>query len=68
MDKIFKAFDGVKKYITAVRTELKRVSWPSAQELRASTLIVLITLCTVTLFLWLCDSVFTQLFKQFRGF
>jgi preprotein translocase subunit SecE len=68
MDKVFKAFENIKKYIQAVRTELKRVTWPSKQELRASTVIVLITLITVTAYLWICDSVLLKLFEKIRGF
>lgn len=68
MDKITKAFENIKKYLQSVKTEMKRVTWPSKQELKSSTVIVLITLISVTTYLYLCDSVFVKLFEKIRGF
>ena len=66
MEKLKKLYAGVAKYLKSVQTELKRVSWPSKHELKSSTIIVLITLFSVTLYLWLCDSVFARLFDLIR--
>ena len=66
MEKLKKLYDGVAKYLKSVQTELKRVSWPSKQELKSSTIIVLITLFSVTAYLWFCNSVFNRLFELVR--
>jgi preprotein translocase subunit SecE len=50
------------KYLKSVQAETKRVSWPSKEELRAYTMVVLVTLIVVTVFLFLCDLLFTHLF------
>lgn len=66
MDKLNKIFAGVKKYIKGVTTEMKRVTWPSKHELKSSTIIVLVTLFSVTFYLWLCNNIFERLFLFFR--
>lgn len=66
MEKFKKMFSGISKYLKSVQTELKRVTWPSKQELKSSTIIVLITLFTVTFYLWLCDTVLSRLFEILR--
>jgi preprotein translocase subunit SecE len=68
MDKIRKGIDSVKKYIQNVRMELKRVTWPSKQELRASTIVVLLTLFAVTAYLWVWDSIFLKIFTKLKGY
>ncbi len=68
MEKIRKTIAGIKSYLQGVKTEFRRVSWPSKQELKASTVIVLITLFTVTSYLWICDQIFLKIFEKLRGF
>jgi preprotein translocase subunit SecE len=64
MEKLGKFFDKIKKYLLNVKTELKRVSWPSKKELYASTIIVLITLFSITLYMWLCDNIYIRIFER----
>ncbi|MCE1245882.1 MAG: preprotein translocase subunit SecE [Firmicutes bacterium] len=66
MDKLKSIYAGVAKYLKSVQTELKRVSWPSKQELKSSTVIVLLTLVAVTVYLWACDSVLAKVFELIR--
>lgn len=68
MNKFSKAIEGIKSYFKGVRTEFRRVSWPSKHELKSSTIIVLVTLITVTSYLWVCDKIFTKVFEMLRGF
>lgn len=56
----------IKKYLQGVKVEFKRITWPSKQELKSSTIIVLFTLAAVTTFLWLCNTLFTTVFEYFR--
>ena len=62
MEKITKSIEKIKRYIQNVKTELKRVTWPSKKELYASTVIVLITLISISSYMWVCDNVFVRLF------
>lgn len=67
MDKINKFVENIRKYFRGVATEVKRVSWPSSDELRSSTIIVLITLVSVTVYLWLCSSIFGRIIDKLRS-
>lgn len=58
-----KNYAAVVKYLKSVKSELKRVTWPSKQELQSSTLIVTVSLVAVSLFVYGVDMGFVQLFK-----
>jgi len=64
MDKIKKLFGDLQKYLKAVRSEVKRISWPSSQELRASTIVVIVTLVIVTAYLYVVDTVLGEIFVR----
>jgi len=55
-------FTEFQKYLKSVQAETKRVSWPTRDQLKAYTLVVLGTLLVVTLFLFICDLLFTHVF------
>ncbi len=48
-------FEKVKQFLKEVKTELKKVSWPSRRQVIDSTTVVLVTVGVVGLFLWLVD-------------
>lgn len=60
-----KLFNDIVKYFKAVRSEVKRITWPSSQELKASTIVVIITLFIVTGYLYIVDVILSELFKKF---
>jgi preprotein translocase subunit SecE len=60
-----KIYNDLVKYLKAVKSEVKRITWPSSQELKASTIVVIITLGIVTGYLYVVDTVLGQLFKKF---
>ena len=47
-------------FLTEVRNELKRVTWPSRKEVYATTLVVILTSIFFGLYLWLVDLGLTQ--------
>ncbi len=47
-------------FLTEVRNELKRVTWPSQKEVVATTIMVIITSAFFGLFLWLVDLTLTS--------
>ena len=47
----------VKKYVRALRSELKKVVWPTPQQVGKNTLIVLGCVVAVGIFIWLFDFV-----------
>lgn len=52
------------RYLREVRAELSRVTWPSRQELIASTLVVLVVVAVTSLYLGAWDALFTWLFQR----
>jgi len=60
----------VKAFYTDVRTEMKKVTSPSFKEVRATTLVVVITVAIFGVYFWVIDALIgkgvNQLFKAFR--
>jgi preprotein translocase subunit SecE len=58
-------------FLTEVRNELKRVTWPSQKEVYATTIMVILTSAFFGLFLWIVDLTLTQavdwVFHRFGG-
>ena len=56
-------------FLSEVRNELKRVTWPSQKEVYATTIVVIITSIFFGLYLFLCDmgidKVVTWIFNRF---
>lgn len=50
-----KLFDRIKEFFSGVRYELKKVNWPSWDELKSSTTVVLIFSIFITLFIAVVD-------------
>lgn len=59
-----KIWDAIVNYLKNVRGELKRITWPTKQELRASTIVVIITLVIITSFLWLSNKALVVIFQR----
>ncbi len=49
---------GVGKFLKGVRSELKKVNWPSRKELINNTNVVIITCILITALLWVLDTTF----------
>ena len=52
---------GVRQFLREVRQELKRVNWPTRQELVAYTVVVLVSVTVLTSFVFGLDYVFSKL-------
>ena len=50
----------VRKFLREVRVELKRVSWPSREQMVAFTSVTVITSAAVTLFVFGLDFIFKE--------
>ncbi|MCF7833159.1 MAG: preprotein translocase subunit SecE [Candidatus Marinimicrobia bacterium] len=50
-----KLFDRVKEFFSGVRFELKKVNWPTWDELKSSTTVVLVFSIFITLFIAVVD-------------
>ena len=53
-------FGGIAKYFRELRSELKKVVWPTPNQVAKNTLIVLSSALIIGVFIWLFDSVAVQ--------
>ena len=54
------AMEQVREYLKDVRGELTKVSWPTREELRDSTVVVIVTVLLVAAFIGLVDQGLNQ--------
>lgn len=62
------AWQRVREYVTDVRTEMRRVTWPSKQEIYGTTLMVILTTFAFAFYFWICDSIFAVLVRKALNF
>jgi len=60
-------FRKVIKFLKEVRMEMGRVIWPTRDELKGSTIVVIVMTLALTAFIFIVDRIFTQLFELFFG-
>lgn len=53
----------VKDYINDVNKEMKKVSWPTREQLRESTVVVIVATMIITGFVYVVDLVMSSLIK-----
>ena len=62
-------WDNSRTFLTEVRNEMRRVTWPSRSEVYATTLVVILTSAFFGLYLWGLDMAFgwliNWLYRQF---
>ena len=57
----------VKGFVDDVRAEFKRISWPTRAELKSHTWIVIVFICMLGAFVFLCDQVLFRLLHMVMG-
>jgi preprotein translocase subunit SecE len=57
-------FETVKQFLREVKTELKKVTWPSRKDTLSGTAIVLVTVFVIAIFLGVVDSGLSNLIKM----
>lgn len=55
-------YDRCSKFLYSVNDEIHRISWPSGKDLRAATIVVMVTLIMVSVYMGLVNSVFALVF------
>ena len=56
---------GIKKFLREVKGELKKVTWPTRQQLIAYTGVVLVAVIIASALIGLFDGIFSYLFRLF---
>lgn len=51
----------IKNFASDVVAEMKKVSWPTKEQLRESTIVVIVVTIIITAITWLFDTVFTKI-------
>jgi len=57
----------LRTFLTEVRTELKKVTWPGRNEVESTTIVVVLTTIFFGFYLYLIDLGLTQLFSRVLG-
>jgi len=60
-------FEGVKQFLREVRTELKKVTWPSRKDALSGTAVVLIAVFIIAMFLGIVDWGLSSAVRQLLG-
>ena len=55
----------VTRFLSETKGELKKVTWPTKQELIANTIVVLIAVVLCAALIWVIDTFFSVLFRLF---
>jgi preprotein translocase subunit SecE len=61
--KVKSFFVSIPEFLSEVKAEMKKVSFPTREEVIGTTVVVLVTSVIFALYLWLADLVIVQLFK-----
>jgi preprotein translocase subunit SecE len=65
--KVRGGLQSVQKYLKSVKTEFYRVTWPTGQELRAATIVVIAILVVVTFYLFVVNESINKVFEWIAG-
>ncbi|MBR9978577.1 MAG: preprotein translocase subunit SecE [Bacteroidetes bacterium] len=57
----------ITEFVNGVIKEMKKVTWPTKDELKDSTTVVLISAVIISIFVFLVDTVFTQIMTVVLG-
>ncbi len=55
-------------FLTEVRTELRKTTWPSLKEVQGTTVVVIVTSFIFAIFLWLVDMLVRQVVGNIMDF
>jgi len=60
-------FGKVKEFLTNVKAELAKVTWPTKKDTYASTLVVILLVVVVAVFLWIVDMGLSTAIRTLLG-
>jgi preprotein translocase subunit SecE len=63
MNRITKFLERTKRFFRELRSELKKVVWPTRKETIQYTVIVVTSVAVISVFIWMVDSVFSGLLR-----
>jgi len=57
----------IKLFFSETRTELKKVTWPTRQEFKESTIVVIVSTFIVTIFIGVVDQIISRVIRLVLG-
>ena len=60
-------FEKIRKFLSEIVAEMKKVTWPTREELKESTKLVIIATFVVTLFVGLIDQLLSLIIRRLLG-
>ncbi len=60
-------FEKIRKFLGEIVAEMKKVTWPTREELKESTKLVIIATFVVTVFIGVVDQLLTLLIRRLLG-
>ena len=60
-------FEKIKRFFSETRIEMRKVTWPTRDELKESTKIVIVATFVVTIFIGLIDSIINLIVRRLLG-
>jgi len=63
VNKILDPISGMMTFVREAKDELKKVTWPTRDEVTSFTMVVVVALLAISLFLWLVDTGLMYLIK-----
>ncbi len=60
-------FEKIKHFFAETKVEMRKVTWPTRDELKESTKIVIVATFVVTIFIGVVDQILSLLVKRFLG-
>ena len=64
LEKVKNFFSSIPRFLGEVTAEMKKVSFPSRDEVMGTTVVVVVTSVIFAIYLWLADMIIVQLFKM----
>ncbi|MDD4956118.1 MAG: preprotein translocase subunit SecE [Candidatus Omnitrophica bacterium] len=58
---------GITRFLSDVKTEMKKVAWPSRDELISSTVVVLVSVLLLAIFIGICDVILSRVIHLLIG-
>lgn len=60
MGKIKEIFSKIATFLNEVKVELGKVAWPSKEEVKSSTIVVIVSVFIFSIFIWLFDLLLSR--------
>ncbi|HUV36601.1 MAG TPA: preprotein translocase subunit SecE [Patescibacteria group bacterium] len=60
-------FEKIRKFLTEAKVEMGKVTWPTREELKESTKIVIVATFIVTIFIGVVDQLLTLIVRRLLG-